>query len=591
MRYLALACDYDGTLAFQGRVADETIYALERLVASGRKLILVSGRELDDLLSVFPRVDLFEQVVAENGALLYSPAKKVEKVLASRPTDAFVDALRWRNVSPLSVGRVIVSTWHPNELAVLEVIRDLGLELQVVFNKGAVMIQPSGINKATGLVAALNELKLSPHNVVGIGDAENDHAFLTVCEAAVAVANALPMVQELADMVTQGDHGEGVKELIGQLLTDDLRGIDDRLSRHNIPLGKLENGDQMAIKPYGENVLLAGSSGSGKSTLVTGFLERLAERVYQFCVVDPEGDYEDFEQAVTLGSSQRAPSVAEVLQLLDNPAQNAVVNLLGDRLEDRPIFFATLLPILQELRVRTGRPHWLVVDEAHHLLPTPWDPALLALPQELEGLMLVTVHPGKVSPAILSSVHMVVVVGDTPAETLEAFSEATRRKLPQITGQSLELGEAMVWSSPWDRAPLKVRVIPSEIDRRRHRRKYAEGDLGSDKSFYFRGPLDKLNLRAQNLVLFNQIADGVDDATWMHHLRLGDYSRWFRDAIKDEELAAKAKTIETLPDISPAESRTLIRKAIEERYTLSEKPAPTLIDVESQSDEDEHPGI
>ncbi len=70
MRYLALACDYDGTLAHDGLVPDDTVAALERVVATGRRLILVSGRELEDLLSVFPRTDLFERVVVENGALL-----------------------------------------------------------------------------------------------------------------------------------------------------------------------------------------------------------------------------------------------------------------------------------------------------------------------------------------------------------------------------------------------------------------------------------------------------------------------------------------------------------------------------------------
>jgi len=35
----------------------------------------------------------------------------------------------------------------------------------------------------------------------------------------------------------------------------------------------------------------------------------------------------------------------------------------------RPESFARLLAALAEFRVRTGRPHWLVVDEAHHVLP------------------------------------------------------------------------------------------------------------------------------------------------------------------------------------------------------------------------------
>ena len=127
---------------------------------------------------------------------------------------------------------MIVATSHPHENTVLETIRDLGLELQVIFNKGAVMVLPSGVNKATGLSAALDELGLSPHNVVGIGDAENDHAFLSLCECAVAVANALPILQERADWVTQREHGGGVIECINQLLASDLRELEPQLARH-----------------------------------------------------------------------------------------------------------------------------------------------------------------------------------------------------------------------------------------------------------------------------------------------------------------------------------------------------------------------
>src|SRR5438105_2823128 len=178
MRYLALACDYDGTIAHHGKVEMETIAALERVRSSGRKLLLVTGRELDDLASVFSRFDLFDRVVAENGALLYSPATKEERPLAEPPSDVFINRLRDAGVTPLSRGRVITATWQPHETAVLAVIRELGLDLQVIFNKGAVMVLPAGLNKASGLSAALGELDLSPHNVVGVGAAENDHAFL-----------------------------------------------------------------------------------------------------------------------------------------------------------------------------------------------------------------------------------------------------------------------------------------------------------------------------------------------------------------------------------------------------------------------------
>src|SRR5262249_60220279 len=88
--------------------------------------------------------------------------------------------------------------------------------------------------------------------------------------------------------------------------------------------------------------------------------------------------------------------------------------------------------------------------------------------------------------------------------------------------------------------PLRFRSLPTRAERRRHVRKYAQGELAEEQSFYFRGPEGKLKLRASNLMLFLQLADGVDDDTWLHHLRRGEYSRWFRDSIKDGELADEA---------------------------------------------------
>jgi hydroxymethylpyrimidine pyrophosphatase-like HAD family hydrolase len=72
---------------------------------------------------------------------------------------------------------------------------------------------------------ALNELGLSPHNVVGVGDAENDHAFLSICECSVAVSNALDTVKQRVDWVTERGHGEGVQDLIWQLLDSDLASV------------------------------------------------------------------------------------------------------------------------------------------------------------------------------------------------------------------------------------------------------------------------------------------------------------------------------------------------------------------------------
>jgi HAD superfamily hydrolase (TIGR01484 family) len=177
MLFCALACDYDGTLACDGRVDEPTLEALRRFKATGKRLILITGRELADLRAVFDPMDDFDAVVVENGAVMYLPATQEERSLAPPPPERFITSLRAKGVKPLSVGRSIVATWTANESAVLETIRELGLDWQLTFNKGAVMCLPPGIDKASGLRAALEQLKLSAHNVVGIGDAENDQAF------------------------------------------------------------------------------------------------------------------------------------------------------------------------------------------------------------------------------------------------------------------------------------------------------------------------------------------------------------------------------------------------------------------------------
>jgi len=567
MRYHALACDYDGTIAWDGEVSEDTILALQEVRKSGRKLILVTGRELDDLIKVFPRIDVFDRVVAENGALLYRPATREERPLAQRPPDEFWQQLIKRGADRVSVGRVIVATWRPNEKTAVELIRDLGLELQIIFNKGAVMILPSGVNKATGLKVALTELGLSSHNIVGIGDAENDHAFLALCECSVAVENALATLKEGVDWVTQQGHGEGTIELIQALVATDLSFLEDRL-RHKLVLGTRQDGEEVSIRPYGKNILIAGTSGSGKSTLAMGFLERLEEQGYQFLIVDPEGDYSSFHGAVVLGDDTRPPSVSEVLDVLAKPDQNAVVNLIGLTLNERPKFFEKLLPRIQELRARTGRPHWIAVDESHHVLPSSWEAAGVTVSQWMHGLMVVTLEPDRVAPAILSSIDVVITSGKEPADMLNIFRKSVGESPAPLENVTLNPGEALAWLRDSGKPPFVFHSPLPRSERRRHRRKYAEGELRPNLCFYFRGPEGKLNLKAQNLAIFLQIADSVDDETWLFHLKNGDIARWFRDVIKDPELALQAELMER-GDVNAEESRKRIRSEIEQRYILA----------------------
>lgn len=568
MRYLALVADYDGTLATDGRLSDAAALALGRLRVSGRRAILVTGRRLDDLLRVCPRLQLFDLVVAENGAVVYDPRSQESSVLANPPPQRLVERLREGGVEPLEVGSVVVATYEPHRAAVLDVIRELGLELQLIFNRSAMMVLPAGVNKATGLECALRKLGLSRHEVVGIGAGENDHSFFDRCECAVAVANAVPSLKEIAAFVTRGPNGDGVTELIDEVIANDLHELEGKL-RHLIRVGIRPDGTQVCIPPYGRNLLVAGPSGSGKSTLAAGIIERLIEKAYQVCILDPEGDYGSLPHVVALGNQRSAPSVNEVLSILEDPNISLSVNLLGIALGDRPGFFAQLIPSLHALRARTGRPHWLVLDEAHHMLPDTWGHTAVALPRKLGETIIVTVHPGHVAPAILSPIDVVFAIGKAPEKTLGEFAAAVGQSLTWPHGLSHQPGEVVAWFVGDGRLPFSMQPERGRAERIRHVRKYAEGNLRWD-SFYFRGPNGQHNLKAQNLAVFCQIADGIDEQTWTFHLRRGDYSRWFRGAIKDSHLADEAERIERGQDLTPQQTRGLIRELVHARYTLPE---------------------
>jgi hypothetical protein len=441
---------------------------------------------------------------------------------------------------------------------VIQAIRDLGLEWQIIFNKGAVMLLPPGVNKASGLVAALDALQLSALNVAGIGDAENDHAFLSVCGCSVAVANALDAVKATADLVTKADHGAGVAEAIDALLAEPSSLSARAAGRRQIAVGA-KYPDAVLRVDQGD-VLIAGSSGFGKSTLATALIEKLAGQGFQLAIIDPEADYDELQPSIVLGDAKHEPVADEAMDVLDKPkSPPLVVNLLGLKVEERPSFFRALMTRIAKLAGDTARPHWLVIDEAHHIAPTGADMVMLdAVPA-----IFVTVHPDQMLRSALASVGVLLVVGPKAQAVVDGFCAAIGVSPPHIPHAPFD--EAVLY---WNRragAPRWIEADRPQQGLKRHVRKYAEGELGEDKSFYFRGPKGALNLRAQNLRVFLQIADGVDDATWLHHLHRGDYARWFREAIKDDDLADEAEGLQGEADV--ADTRARMHEIVERRYT------------------------
>lgn len=453
MRYFALVTDYDGTLAYAGVVGEATIEALKALRKTDRFLIMVTGRLLEDLQRVFPQVELFDAIVAENGAILYDPEKNERAVLTAAPPPELRSLLEARGVT-LEAGQVILATREPHKKEVLDAIRELGLEMQLIFNKGAVMVLPSGINKASGLSAALSRLKLSPHNAVGVGDAENDHAFLDLCECSAATANALQSLKAQADIVLERADGEGVAELAQSLLGRDL--IDVALTHRHVPLGKAPDGREIFLNPYLQGTLLfAGTSGGVESTGAMRLVERLVQQGYQTCIIDPEGDYESFGGAIVLGDAATIPTLDEIADVLDQPSRSAIVSLLGVPMHDRPTFIDALLPRLFACRARYGRPHWIVLDEAHRLFPAERNPDAI-LPRNLYGMLAIATEPGRLAKSLLDSVRTVVAVGRDAARTIEQATGAALRHNVLQRGNS----QALFWQSEAPQIATVVEMFP-----------------------------------------------------------------------------------------------------------------------------------
>ena len=216
MRFTALACDYDGTLASHDRIAAPTIAALERARSAGLRLLLVTGRAFFELIRVCDRLDLFDAVVAENGGVLYFPADGRISDMAVEPPPRLLAELDRRGVA-YQAGRVVIGTTRDYEREVRAALAATGVTLALVANRGSLMLLPHGVDKGTSVRHVIRMLGLSARDVLALGDAENDAALFEACGFSGCPGDAMEELKARADWVFPGDNGAAIAAALGRI--------------------------------------------------------------------------------------------------------------------------------------------------------------------------------------------------------------------------------------------------------------------------------------------------------------------------------------------------------------------------------------
>jgi HAD superfamily hydrolase (TIGR01484 family) len=427
MRYVALAAGFDGTLARDGHCDERCIDSLRSLAATGRKLILVTGRVLRELLEIFPEARLFDYVVAENGAVMYHPATRLSAILAQAPPEILVQELQRRRVAPISVGSSSITTLHSNQAQIRDALDKLSLDFQTVSNDGVLSVLPPGVNKAYGVQAALKELGVSQHNLAAIGDGENDIALFALAEHAAAVRNADPALKRVADRTMSGSWCDGFLELAHELIATDLA---TALPRRKILLGRRDDGRDISLAPCRDSLLVCGPRGAGKSAICEELLQQLLAQQYQCCVIEAEASSAPSLRSgvAVFGEPHEAPRLTDVLSALEQPGVSSAINLAALAVETRPIFTEALLLQLQALHDRVGRPHCILINQAHSFL-TREAAASTARLSEIT-MIYATDEPQLLPAQVLHSVKLVVAAGE-PADAPSALREELRDVAPE----------------------------------------------------------------------------------------------------------------------------------------------------------------
>lgn len=564
----AVAVDFDGTIAERDRADANVLDTLASIRASGVRVVLATGRTLEDLALLLPdATSRFDAIVAENGAILaFSDGR--QRALAPTVSAALVEELE-RSGVPFRRGRVLLATDAVHSFAIVAAIGRLGLDEQILRNRGALMVLPARVSKGRGVDEAFADLGISHHSAIGIGDAENDHALLSTCEIGVAVGNAVDALKARADIVIEKPNPAGLAEWLEGVHAETI----PLKTRRRIALGANRDGTPALVPSSLSNALIVGKSGVGKSYLAGLFAERLVRAGYSVCMLDPEGDYTrlgELRGVLTLGGSHPPPAPDELAPIVRHRLGSVVVDLSLLRADERIQYMRVGLKRLMACRAATGLPHWIFVDEAHAALGDD-EPFRDLLRQK--GVCAITYHPAELAAGARLAADFGLFFPGAEEFTRRLLSRnAARAADAAVRIRELGPRSALYVDLRSDDVPMRSFSIDERITPHvRHRHKYTTGSLSSDHCFEFRDEKGMLlGTIACNLMELESEIAKAPAGSIAHHTRSGDFSRWSSEALQDPMLAASLRAVEKANASDTEMTRHALLRAIHERYAADD---------------------
>jgi hydroxymethylpyrimidine pyrophosphatase-like HAD family hydrolase len=574
VKFCTLALDYDGTIARDGQLDPDVKVAIQQARARGITVVVVTGRILADLKRVAGDLNFVDGVVAENGAVLALPAQELRSIGQPPPT-VFPEELRRRGVE-FSEGQCLIEAAATAAPDILAAIRELELPLVLLFNRGRLMVLPQGVSKSIGLGEMLTMLRLSTHNALAIGDAENDHDLLMTCEFGVAVSWGSKALQARADDVLAGESPSAVAPYIRKIIGE-MRLPPGRMDRRRLLLGTGQDGFPVMLSIRGRNLLIAGDPRSGKSW-VTGLLcEQLILQGYSLCVIDAEGDYRTLESlpgVVVFGGDTPPPELPDVARVLRHPHMSVVVDLSHVAYKDKIQYMNALLPMLASLRRTTGLPHRIVVDEAHYFLHEPNVRELVDF--DLGAYMLVTYRLSDLHPDIRKAIEGIIVKRTTNAHEVQTLLTMAGNNHVETEWKAslagLGVNEAVLLPSveQWGTSLRRFELSARSTIHVRHKAKYVDLQLIEGQAFVFTDNGTPVGAPARTLNEFVSSLRTLPLSVLDGHARRSDFSQWIAGVFHDHVLASDVRKVEQRYRLGHRRDLyNALAESIRERYELS----------------------